>query len=486
MMNIREEEEDDKTIENERNEAFIKEIRKKVKAMKKSKYRTSNFSLIEYFVDNDFQPLNKNYLILNLIQDYNSNPKRYVLAKKRGIFKSEKSFKQSIMHYVQHNNSFEVGPGEGELSINLENACLYLRSVYTQYITNSPNVKTPIKFNSKNTINIKKEKEFQNYNIKKEKIDEDVDFDIVFSNNKKPSFSQKIKNENNKFDKFIKNPKEKESFGSNSVISLTDSSASTVINVEKNELFNDKDKAIPHIFLKRMIQKDKLIFSLDKNSFYKMENSMEKYLTNTAKDENSEEIEEKLLKIYNSLQKLTRDKESYIILCNDLNTLRKEIFQVWKLMSSQLLAVNLSVKIKSYSYDMYANLRDAIFKSEKVYKEISSNIKKILNDLTEKVNLFEDERNKIIKALASIKNLLSDDKDFTMISNLIEKKLGIDFNNYYQSDKDETLEEDEDSYENSKNDNTIIQDIRSYRDERKKIMDEIDKIDKNIGNITID
>ena len=277
MMNIREEEEDDKTIENERNEAFIKEIRKKVKAMKKSKYRTSNFSLIEYFVDNDFQPLNKNYLILNLIQDYNSNPKRYVLAKKRGIFKSEKSFKQSIMHYVQHNNSFEVGPGEGELSINLENACLYLRSVYTKYLTNSPNVKTPIKFNSKNTINIKKEKEFQNYNIKKEKIDEDVDFDIVFSNNKKPSFSQKIKNENNKFDKFIKNPKEKESFGSNSVISLTDSSASTVINVEKNELFNDKDKAIPHIFLKRMIQKDKLIFSLDKNSFYKMENSMEKY-----------------------------------------------------------------------------------------------------------------------------------------------------------------------------------------------------------------
>ena len=308
----------------------------------------------------------------------------------------------------------------------------------------------------------------------------------MFSNNKKPSFSQKIKNENNKFDKFIKNPKEKESFGSNSVISLTDSSASTVINVEKNELFNDKDKAIPHIFLKRMIQKDKLIFSLDKNSFYKMENSMEKYLTNTAKDENSEEIEEKLLKIYNSLQKLTRDKESYVILCNDLNTLRKEIFQVWKLMSSQLLAINLSVKIKSYSYDMYANLRDSIFKSEKVYKEISSNIKKILNDLTEKVNLFDDERNKIIKALASIKNLLSDDKDFTMISNLIEKKLGIDFNNYYQSDKEETLEEDEDSYENSKNDNTIIQDIRSYRDERKKIMDEIDKIDKNIGNITID
>jgi hypothetical protein len=266
---------------------------------------------------------------------------------------------------------------------------------------------------------------------------------------------------------------------------LTDSSASTVINLEKNELFNDKDKTIPHIFLKRMIQKDKLIFSLDKNSFYKMENSMEKYLTNTAKDENSEEIEEKLLKIYNSLQKLTRDKESFVILCNDLNTLRKEIFQVWKLMSSQLLAVNLSIKIKSYSYDMYANLRDSIFKSEKVYKEISSNIKKILNDLTEKVNLFEDERNKIIKALASIKNLLSDDKDFTMITNLIEKKLGIDFNNYYPSDQEETFEEDEDNNENSKENNIVDQDIMSYSEEKNKILDEMKKIDNNIGNITI-
>ena len=61
MMTLREE--DDQTVDDERKEAFIKEIKKKVKAMKKSKFRTTNFSLIEYFVDNDFQPLNKNFLM---------------------------------------------------------------------------------------------------------------------------------------------------------------------------------------------------------------------------------------------------------------------------------------------------------------------------------------------------------------------------------------------------------------------------------------
>ena len=481
MMTLREE--DDQTVDDERKEAFIKEIKKKVKAMKKSKFRTTNFSLIEYFVDNDFQPLNKNFLILNLIQDYNSDPNKYVLSGKKGIFKSEKSFKQSIMHYVRHNNSFEIGPGEGELSINLENTCIYLRSVYTKYITNSPNVKTPIKMNNKNKNDVKKEKESQNYNIKEEKIENCDDFDFVLPKNKKPSFSQQIKKDNNKFENY---QKEKESLGYNSVISVTDSNVSTITKIESNEMPNDKDKSPPHIFLKRMIQKDKLIYSLEKNTICKMEYLMKQYLTNLSRDVNSEKIEETLNKIYNSLQKLRTCKETYVVLCLDLNALRKIIFQIWKLMNNQLISINLAIKIKSYSYEMYANLRDGIFKSGKVYKEIMENINKTLIDLTEKVNLFENERNNITKALAAIKHFLNDDKEFTKISNLIEKKLGIDFNNYYPSDKEETFEEDEEEYnENSKENNIVDQDIMSYSEEKNKILDEMKKIDNNIGNITI-
>ena len=483
MMTLREE--DDQTVDDERNKAFIKEIKKKVKAMKKSKFRTTNFSLIEYFVDNDFQPLNKNFLILNLIQDYNSDPDRYVLSSKKGIFKSEKSFKQSIMHYVRHNNSFEIGPGEGELSINLENTCVYLRSVYTKYITNSPNVKTPIKMNNKNKNDVMKEKESQNYNIKKEKIDDYDDFDFVLPKNKKPSFSQPIKDENIKYNKSEKYQKEKESLGYNSIVSLTDSNVSTITKMENNAMLNDKDKLPPHIFLKRMIQKDKLIYSLDRNNIYKMEYLMKQYLTNLSRDVNSEKIEEKLNKIYNSLQKLTMCKETYIALYHDLNSLRKDILQVWNLMSNQLKSIYLAIKIKSYSYEMYVNLRDGIVKSGKVYTEIKENIKKTLINLTEKINLFENERHNITKALASIKHFLNDDKEFTKICNLIEKKLGIDFNNYYPSDQEETFEEDEDNNENSKENNIVDQDIMSYSEEKNKILDEMKKIDNNIGNITI-
>ena len=65
-MQLREEK-DEIIVDYENNKALINEIRQKVNVMKKSKYRTSNFSLIEYFVNNNFQPLNLNYLISKLI-----------------------------------------------------------------------------------------------------------------------------------------------------------------------------------------------------------------------------------------------------------------------------------------------------------------------------------------------------------------------------------------------------------------------------------
>ena len=63
MMSLNEE--DEYNNENNNN-IFIKEIREKVNIMKNSEYRTINFSLIEYFVNNNFHPLDKEFLILNL------------------------------------------------------------------------------------------------------------------------------------------------------------------------------------------------------------------------------------------------------------------------------------------------------------------------------------------------------------------------------------------------------------------------------------
>ena len=50
-------EESDNSSEDEFKKNYINEIRDKVNIMKKSNYRTSHFSLIEYFVRYDFIPL---------------------------------------------------------------------------------------------------------------------------------------------------------------------------------------------------------------------------------------------------------------------------------------------------------------------------------------------------------------------------------------------------------------------------------------------
>ena len=71
--------------------------------MKRSEYRTTNFSLIEYFAENNFKPLNLNSLVSKLLRDYKSNPKRYVLANDNIPFKSEANFKISIQVSIKKN-----------------------------------------------------------------------------------------------------------------------------------------------------------------------------------------------------------------------------------------------------------------------------------------------------------------------------------------------------------------------------------------------
>jgi hypothetical protein len=75
---------------------LINRIKKKLDVMTKSKYRTTNFSLIEFFAFHNFQPLNLESLIVNLVFDYNSNPKKYVLSNENSHFKSQKTFVNSI------------------------------------------------------------------------------------------------------------------------------------------------------------------------------------------------------------------------------------------------------------------------------------------------------------------------------------------------------------------------------------------------------
>ena len=128
---------------------FINEIKYKIMLMKRSEYRTTNFSIIEYFANNDFKPLLLNSLISQLIKDYKSNPKKYVLAHENVPFKSLSNFKSSSQSSIKRNKVFFNGPGDGQLSVNLKYVKHYLNTMFGRYTSNSKDVKTPIKMFSK-------------------------------------------------------------------------------------------------------------------------------------------------------------------------------------------------------------------------------------------------------------------------------------------------------------------------------------------------
>ena len=236
-----------------------------------------------------------------------------------------------------------------------------------------------------------------------------------------------------------------------------------------------------------MINKDNIIHFLEKSSISSMANFTQNYITSVDREINSEKIENKLDNICYNLRRLLPDKESYIKKSITLNTLRKEIFQVWEIMNNQLKSINLEIKIKSYNYDMYVILINSIYAFEKNYKLILENIQKNLIELKDLEKSFQEKIRNIRNSLATIKNRIKNDKKFDKLSELIQKNLRFDINNYNQLDDDQQLEDEETEEENYKSNeyNIINQDVRSYQEEKKKIMEEIKKIDKTVGNITI-
>ena len=219
-------EENEINDENDSGINYINEIKTRVKKMKRSKYRTTNFSIIDYFVKNNFLPLNKRTLIKNLLNDYKASPNNFI-SQGNSLIKTENDFKRSILMYFKYNNSFYEGPGKDQISINLENTYNYLVSVFNKYVNNSIDLRTPFKFHRS-----KKQKIINNiYSIKQEIIE----LDNSDEEEKKLSFSPKINTNNNKYNEYnsqkhIEKIKQEQyaynSLGNNSIVSLKDTSIS--------------------------------------------------------------------------------------------------------------------------------------------------------------------------------------------------------------------------------------------------------------------
>ena len=454
---------------------YINEIKKKVNIMKENTYRTTNFSIIVYFVKNNFLPLNKSILISNLIRDYKNSPNIFISKKTNSIFKSESSFRRSIGYYINNNNSFYEGPGKEQLSLNLENAVFYLRSVFNKYKNNSRDVKTPIKYydnkknrNKKDALKMKKEL---------------TGFDSFDEDEKRPLFLQNIKNinYNNKynyleyFNKIKQEQTDEDSKETKSIISLSDESVAK----SKEISINENMKNIPKIFISKLID-DSLISSIDKKDIFSIMDLTSEYMTNIEYFNNNQKIKDKFNKLYISLQNLLDNKQSHEKALNALNTFQAQILNAWKLMKTQLYSVNLSINTKNYKYDLYVSLKDIIFQTEGIYKENLEKIKNNLNKLYDLEKKSKEEAKIIQRTLISIKNDIEhSDNDFNKIYKLIKDKLNIkekfEFNN---------IMDEEDEFDFFLVDK-VGQIVNKFHAEKKQIMEEFKRIDKNIGNIMI-
>lgn len=444
---------------------YINEIKKKVNIMNNSKYRTTFFAIIACFVKNNFIPLSKEVLKSKLIKDYKASPRSFVNAKNYAIIESESAFRKSILYSMRSYKYFIAGPGEGQISLNLEFACYYLRSVFKKYVNNPRGFSTPIKL-------------YDKFNIKKDLIE----FDNSDEEEKNFPFTQKEKNinynKNNNKKSIYKIKKEKcdDAFlGNNSTISLNDGNISKLMDKENHEQM----KKIPNIFISKLAS-ESIISSLDIYNLFHIQYLINEY---QAKEENSEKyskFRDKFEIINNSISNISNNKECYKKALSHLNVLQKQIYDIWKLMKNQLNVVDSSICTKSYRYDIYMRLRDVILKAEGIYKEYLENIKSALNELNYIEKKTKEEIKIIENALISIKNSYYSDYDFDVLYKIIKEKLYIKDivqPNDYNSNKI-------DEYDFDLIDNVGII-VEKFRLENKEILGNIKFLDKYIGNISI-
>ena len=260
---------------------YKEEIKAKISSMKNSTFRTTNFSLIEYFVENDFKTFKQEKLISLLLNDYKKNPNKYILANDKGNFKNEKSFKTSIKFSICRNKSFIKGPGPDDLSLNLEKTVQYLRAMRLQYERNSSDISTPFKlFNNskKRGKKVQSMTKITRYNSDMLHNNANMDFREPLENSKinipfQCTTELNIYSSNN-FTGNLQNQFSVEKLGDDAIyLSNSSSPSNSLTRPNDSEPNNNKNKKVgkngsekdsPEIFYKRMFS-DVIISSFNKD-----------------------------------------------------------------------------------------------------------------------------------------------------------------------------------------------------------------------------
>lgn len=469
---------------------YINEINEKLSIMKKSQFRTTNFSLIEYFAENNYKPLLKEELITKLLKDYKLNPKKYVIKNDKATFSSERYFKSGIKLAISKNKSFMKGPGLGELSLNLYQTLQYLKSMYKHYTSNSSNISTPYKIFKK----ISKSKN-KYYKIKNEEptikenmdISDDIDIEIEDQNSLESSkikYQEKyVNNNNNNSSEFLydqsnnqsnnnRYTKIKKDYVENSSnISFSNTNPdSNSCNIKDENNVDDQD-----IFFKKLYF-DIFISSINNEKLENIVYSFNKYFLDVKAKKMNDKIEKEIEKINRTLHNLLNNKKIYEINCSGIKKWQNEIYTIYKIMKAQLKALETEISLQSYNYGVYVQLRDIIFKYETFYNNIVDTIK-------QKIYKLKDIEKELIENINYIRNCLYiinnnfgfNDYSFSRLSRQIDqifKNINLPLNNNVDN-------EDEDSL------GYVHNIIKSFKKHKLEIIDKVNEIDKYVGNITI-
>lgn len=456
---------------------YINDINQKLKEMRTSQFRTTNFSLIEFFAENDFNPLYEKDLIDKIFSDYKSNPNRYVLSGEKGFFKSERTFLNSVKNAISKNKAFERGPDFGQISLNLEKTSQYLKTMYEKYLNNSSNINTPYKlfqqkkFQTLETIYENKEKKrVENNNSKYMEIDvedEVKDREKKLENKKKNSYSWhtiSLNEETYKFD----NGNEENIQGF--FIPNTNNSVSSIPNIISEEGHKLR-KENPDIFIKRLYTNN-FGYYLKAEKISYLIKSLNNYF-DQKKSSFIPNVDRRVQKIYELLKNLFDNKKIYDSHYSEINNHQNELLSLYKKIFRESKVISIETCTRTYNYEIYTNLREIIFIYEAQYNKIVESIKQKLFELRNAEKDLLNKRNYINNFLRNIKEGEYIDQSFAKISNAIEDILKLN-NNFCIFNGNINFDED------------IENTIELFQSEKNRIVDDVKNIDKYIGNISVE
>ena len=453
-----------KLYENSKLEICTEKIKEKLSLMKNHQFCTSNYRIIKYFEENNFQPLIKEDLMYKILKEYNNNPNKFILPNNKGNYKSEKFFKKSIRTTISNNKIFMQGPYIGQLSLNLEKAQIYLDSIYKKYDENTKNIMSPNK-KPKNKNNKKKDIE----NVLKKNIkgkyyinnQDEIPIEVEEYNEKQISNN---KPDNEIKDKIINSIESTAYFGIKKEKNQENNENNIIIsNINKIKKRKENKNLFPEIFFKNIHLNN--ISSLHIKSIKIPLDSFNNLLLLIQSKKKKDINEKDLEKIKISLQEIKEKKITYNKNINELFILKKDIFNIFKLMDSQLKSIIILIESPNYRYELYIDSQNLLLNYGTLYNKAVDKFKSLLLDLRK----FEK---KIIDNCLIIKNLLNNFNNsiyFSELEQIFAQNLQIDISTINNSSHYDIMDDV----------------INEFNKEKNKIIYELKKIDDLVGNIKI-